>query len=199
MGKDIKNEDNEVKELLKEDNEEKEVKDMELINAIEKLNSTYNENEKRVKEMKENLKPQTTWDYILSLKIAAVLIIVAILSSITLRLLKKQKKEAKEQRKEIIHLKEIPETIRAPPILVDRSGKFVSMFQRLPEDIQGVLMLAVRSAENHADLGATMLRTIKVAAAEKGIVIEEKDMPAILEDFYTPKGYRSIVQNLDRR
>ena len=118
--------------------------------------------------------------YILSSKIAAVLIITIILSLITLRLIRKQKKETKKQKKDIIDLKEIPDTTKIPPILIDRTGKFVTMFQKLPKDIQGVLMLAVRAADTNRDLGAMMYETIKIAAAEKGIPIEEKDMSAAL-------------------
>ena len=199
MGKDIKNEEKEVEELINEEIGNKRFNDEEIINAIEKMNSTYNENKKRVKEMKENLRPQTTWDYILSSKIAAVLIITIILSLITLRLIRKQKRETMKQEKEIIDLKEIPETVKIPPILIDRTGKFGIMFQKMPKDIQGMLMLAVRAAETHHDLGSMMYETVKTAAAEKGIKIEEKDMPAALEEYYTPKAYRCIVQNLDRK
>ena len=54
---------------------------------------------------------------------------------------KETEKETKKQKKEIIDLKEIPDATRVPPILVDRTGRFVTLFQNLPMDIQGVLMI----------------------------------------------------------
>ena len=90
MKKDINMEVENLKELelLQDKLDEENKKDpdnttMNLFNAVKELNSSYGDNIKAAEDMKRNLHPQSTWDYMVSLKIGIILGIVTTLGLVT--------------------------------------------------------------------------------------------------------------------